>query len=189
MSKFLKLRNPRRNRRRSAWVLLLLLIFWSISIGWGLERAVGYTIEPETVSSNPTELIASMDPVSKRYKLGKELYLENCSRCHIALPPEVLPTETWRRLLLEPQEHYGTQLPRLLGPSLLLTWQYLRDFSRPHNKDEEVPYRMTQSRYFKALHPQVKIPRPFGVKTCVTCHPGVANYDYRTLTPEWQDAP
>jgi len=26
-------------------------------------------------------------------------------------------------------------------------------------------------------------------KTCIVCHPNVAQFDFRTLTPEWNDAP
>ncbi|MGL5805822.1 MAG: cytochrome C, partial [Xenococcaceae cyanobacterium] len=40
-------------------------------------------------------------------QLGQELYLQNCSSCHIPIAAEVLPTDTWRALLSNPQKHYG----------------------------------------------------------------------------------
>lgn len=97
--------------------------------------------------------------------------------------------ETWRRLLLEPEEHYGQKLQPLIGPSLLMMWNYLQTFSRPPAAKEPIPYRVSESRFFKALHPKVKFPQPVKVGSCVSCHPGAAQYNYRSLTPEWENSP
>jgi hypothetical protein len=70
-----------------------------------------------------------------------------------------------------------------------LIWEYVSAFSRPLSINEPAPLLIEQSRYFKALHPKVKFSEPVTTKTCVTCHPGVAQFDYRTLTPEWDNAP
>jgi hypothetical protein len=100
-----------------------------------------------------------------------------------------MPSETWRRLLLEPQEHYGQKLEPMIGPSLLVMWEYLRSFSRPSLEKESIPYRVADSRFFKALHPRVKFPQPAKIDSCLTCHPGVNQFNYRSLTPEWEDSP
>jgi hypothetical protein len=151
--------------------------------------ALGATVKPDTVAQATTAQIGTVDVVPDRYQLGKELYLENCASCHVALPPEVLPTESWRRVVQEPTQHYGQQLQPMIGPSLLVMWDYLRAFSRPLIEGEAIPYRVTESRYFKALHPQVELPRLVGSSSCVTCHPGVDQFNYRTLTPEWRNSP
>lgn len=168
---------------RSPAVLLLLLLVWSICIGWGLAIALSANAQ----TNLPTT--GTVDAVGSKYALGKELYLENCASCHIAIAPEVMPSETWRRLLMEPQEHYGTQLEPLLGPSQIVMWEYLRNFSRPHQEKEAIPYRVSESRFFKALHPRVKFSQPAKISTCVTCHPGVGQFNYRTLTSEWENSP
>lgn len=129
-----------------------------------------------------------VDPVPPRYQLGYELYLQNCATCHIGVPPQVLPTETWQQLLQDPQ-HYGQKLRLLVDPPRLLVWNYLRTFSRLQAKEEEVPYRVEVSRYFKALHPRVKLPQPTNLGTCASCHPGAAQSDFRQLTPEWELSP
>ena len=134
---------------RSPIGLFLLILLWSLAIGWGLAAVT---------NAQPTQpgadVIGTVDPVPLRYQLGHELYLENCASCHIALPPSVLPTQTWQQVLQDSQ-HYGVKLPLLVDPPRLLVWNYLQNFSRPQTKEEETPYKVADSRYFKALHPKV----------------------------------
>jgi hypothetical protein len=99
-----------------------------------------------------------------------------------------MPSETWRQLLPDPQ-HYGLTLKPLENPNLRVVWEYLRTYSRPQAADETVPYRIYQSRFFKALHPRVDLPTKAGLNTCISCHPGADRYDFRTLSSEWQNAP
>lgn len=139
--------------------------------------------------ARPVDGAGVVDPAGERYQLGQELYLENCATCHLALPPQVLPTETWQRLLQD-SAHYGQTLKLLVDPQRMLVWNYLRTFSRLlPEKNEEIPYRVTSSRYFKALHPRVKLPQPTAISTCVSCHPGANEYNFRKLGPEWDNAP
>jgi hypothetical protein len=192
-------RSPKEHRRRrSPLVLLLLLLVWSICLGWGVTLALESPRKPLTVETpTKSDLVAqatseetgTVDPVAPRYQLGKELYLENCATCHVPLPPEVLPSETWRRLLLEPQQHYGQQLKPLIGPSLITMWNYLLAYSRPEESKKPLPYRISESLYFKALHPRVKFAQPVKPASCVTCHPGASEYNYRRLSPEWENSP
>lgn len=170
-------------KKRSLLVLLVAILIWSISLGWGMATAIAN-------DDNPKAAIATqkaVDPISDRYQLGHELYLEKCSSCHLAIPPAVFPTETWREILQQPQEHYGTQLKPIIGPSLLLMWDYIRTYSRPLNEDEEIPYRVADSRYFKALHPKVEFPSQASIKTCISCHPSANQFNYRRLSSEWQE--
>lgn len=192
-------RLPKGHRRsRSPLVLLLLLLVWSICLGWGVTLALEtptkpLTVEtpakPDLVAQATPEETGTVDAIAPRYQLGKELYLENCATCHVPLPPEVLPSETWRRLLLEPQQHYGQQLKPLIGPSLITMWNYLLAYSRPEETKKPLPYRISESLYFKALHPRVKFPQPAKPASCITCHPGASEYNYRRLSPEWENSP
>ncbi len=151
--------------------------------------ALGATVKPDLIAQASPSEAGTVDPIAARYQLGQELYLENCASCHVALPPEVLPSETWRRLLLEPEQHYGQKLQPIIGPSLLIMWDYLKTYSRPLDVKQPTPYRVAASPYFKALHPRVDLPQPVKPASCVTCHPGVAQYNYRRLTPEWENSP
>ena len=131
----------------------------------------------------------SVDPVPTRYEPGFQAYLETCASCHIAVPPEVLPTESWREILRKPDNHFGVVIPNYNRLTQLLIWDYLSNFSRPLPPDSPLPLYVEKSRYFKALHPRVTMPPDMTSKSCVTCHPNVKNFNFRTLTPEWNDAP
>ena len=186
------LRKQRRNpkyKKRSPFVLLLLIIILSLVLGWGMELAIGASNFPNPDLHSWEGNLKSVDSVPRKFKLGKSLYLENCSSCHIPIPPEVLPTETWREILKKPHQHYGKKLPELISVTKLLIWDYLRTFSRPLAPQEVIPIYVQQSRYFKALHPRVKLPKYVTHQSCVTCHPAAAQFDYRRLTPEWENSP
>lgn len=194
-------RPDRRQRGRSIWVLLVLLLLWSICLGLGLAQAtepkaikLAQTAVASPTPSNPLQAatqpatVGTVDVIPARYQAGYQLYLQTCATCHVGIPPEVMPTETWRQLLPDPQ-HYGLELKPLQNPDLRIAWEYLRTFSRPQAADEAVPYRIYQSRYFKALHPRVKLPPKAGLGSCISCHPGAGAYDFRSLSAEWQNAP
>ncbi len=117
-------------------------------------------------------------PLPKRYQLAQNLYSERCSRCHLALPPEVFPSESWRQVLLEQSNHYGRTLPMMGSIERQLVWQYLKDYSRPLQENEEVPFVVADSRYFKALHPKVSLPSPLDASSCTQCHVNAAKGDY-----------
>ena len=165
-------RYQRRTRRarseRSRPFLLLLMLFLVIGLG--------------RITANATEAtkLALVDAIPPSYQLGHQIYLENCGTCHIALPPQTMPTQTWQQLLQD-SEHYGVQIPLLKDPNRLIVWNYLQVFSRPGYEGEPIPYRFAQSRYFKALHPLVKLPRPINPLTCATCHPQADGFNFRSL--------
>ena len=200
---------PRRGR--SIWVLMILLLLWSVCLGIGLAQATeskvapgqtatlapvnSSTTVPRATSENATRpmsdtaAIGTVDIVPPRFQLGQRLYLEACATCHIGIPPQVLPTQTWQQLLQDPQ-HYGVQIKPQQGPALQATWSYVRTYSRDLREQEAVPYRVYQSRYFKVLHPLVEMPtRQLKLTSCATCHPGADRYNFRLLSSEWQNAP
>ncbi|MFN6568958.1 cytochrome C [Dendronalium sp. ChiSLP03b] len=168
-----------RRLKRRPLGLILVILAWSLAMGWLLASVTSVH------SATPTAEIGTVDVVPAQYQLGQELYLENCSTCHIALPPAVLPTQTWKNLL-EDSQHYGAQLKPLVDPPRILVWRYLSTFSRTQLSDEATPYRVNNSRYFKALHPKVELPRPVQIGSCVSCHPSASEYNFRRLSPEWE---
>jgi Dihaem cytochrome c len=191
-----------RRRQQSVWVLLLLVGLSSL-LGWGIQvqSAVGQstvsqsTMSPATVSQIAQSQIAqtlpamtgTVDAVPANLQLAQETYLARCATCHIAIPPGVLPDQSWKAILQD-SNHYGVAWEQLRNPDLALTWKYLQFNSRGLNPDEPVPYRIARSRYFKILHPRVKFTEPVALGTCATCHVGAAKFDFRTLSPQWKNA-
>ncbi|MBD2205433.1 diheme cytochrome c [Calothrix sp. FACHB-1219] len=177
----LRLRHSKKLNRQPLGLLLVVLA-WSLAMGWLLSLA------SNVQGATPNTEIGTVDVVPAQYQLGQQLYIENCSTCHIALPPAVLPSQTWKNLL-EDSQHYGAQLQPLIDPPRILIWRYLQTFSRPQRKDEETPYRVKDSRYFKALHPKIKLPQPIQISSCVSCHPSATDYNFRRLSPEMENSP
>ncbi|MBV6621488.1 MAG: cytochrome C [Rivularia sp. (in: Bacteria)] len=169
----LKRRNRLKLKKNSIGMILVILI-WSVAMGWLLSFATNAR------GAVPESEIGTVDVVPAKHQLGQKLYLENCSSCHIAIPPSVLPTQTWKNLLQDPQ-HYGATLKPLVDPPRILVWRYLSTFSRPHKQEERTPYRINKSRFFQALHPQVKLQRPVQLGSCVSCHPGAKEYNFRKI--------
>ncbi|BAU65611.1 putative low-redox potential cytochrome [Stanieria sp. NIES-3757] len=156
---------------KKIFLILISLLFFTISIILGNKLAQA-----------KNSLLAQ----NNNSQIAQEVYLKNCASCHTPIPAEVLPTETWQKILQTPQQHYGETLPSIDRISVRLMWNYLKTFSRPLLPGEAQPEYVTNSRYFKALHPQVNLPQPVTHKSCLICHPGARQLDYRSLNPEWQ---
>ncbi|MBE9080423.1 cytochrome C [Romeria aff. gracilis LEGE 07310] len=155
---------------------------WSIALGWGLAQAVE---PPDGLNESP---IGMVDPVAPDYAVGYRLYVENCSTCHVALPPAVLPTETWQQVLGD-TAHYGVMLEPLWRFDRQAIVRYLRTYSRPNRPSEDLPYRVAESDYFYALHPQMELPQPVRVSSCASCHLGAENQNFGSWEAQTQVIP
>ncbi len=183
--------NRRKNKQNSSLIFTVILGFWTIGLALGITQLLNAAPAPQQMAQNSANLntLESVDWVEPEYQLGHELYIENCSSCHIPIPPQLFPSQTWQQILQDDQ-HYGATIEPFSGPELLLVWNYMRTYSRSlANKEDVIPYRFNRSAYFKALHPRVEFPQPVTVSSCVSCHPGASQYNYRSLTPEWQNSP
>ncbi|MGY6529768.1 MAG: diheme cytochrome c family protein [Cyanobacterium sp.] len=166
----------KKDKKRYILILIsIVTISWSIIMGSLTSK----------VMANPIGT-KSVDKVAERHRVGKEIYLENCSTCHIAIPPEVLPSDTWKTILENPLNHYGVRLEGVIRFNQVLMWQYLSTHSRPISVNETEPRFIAQSRYFFALHPGVEVPSPVTHTSCVECHSRASDFDFRTLNEEWQ---
>jgi len=128
-------------------------------------------------------------PSSGSLETAKAIYIENCATCHVPVAAEVLPTETWKQILENPQDHYGTRVDNLVRISQVVIWQYMMTLSRPLRPQEVQPSYAGESRYFKVLHPRVELPEVVNVQSCIICHPAAQQLDYIQLNPQWQDGP
>ncbi|MGD1903744.1 MAG: diheme cytochrome C [Geitlerinemataceae cyanobacterium] len=169
---------PSVKSRRSPLILLLLVALWSASIGW---LASGAWAQDSELPDVPDEFpyIGTVDPIPENKRAGQTLYLGNCAGCHIAIPPALLPTETWRDNLLD-EDHYGAIVPVLPSPQIEILWDYLQFFSRPNpSQNETQAFRLDSSTFFTAMHPGMAIERPVRLDGCASCHPGANDFDFR----------
>lgn len=185
-------RPPVAARRRSPWILVGLLVVLSWLVGTGLAGALDSpgTAPPQVIATAtslpPVDLDGATDPVAPAQAVGRDLYRQACATCHLGIPPQVFPDRTWQALLADPQ-HYGARLTLPEGGDLQDIWRYLREHSRSISSEEILPYRFGQSSLFRALHPNVTLPRPVTVQTCVSCHPRAEFYNFRVRSPEWEN--
>lgn len=186
-SKKLIQRKQRRKKVKYRLLVLALLLVGGSAIAGSLSSLA--LNSPAIARSLPSQQLKLVDAVPERYQLGLDLYRDRCGSCHLAIPPQVFPMQTWQQLLQNPQDHYGTKITSLIRPELLIMWDYLSTFSRPLEEGREVPYRFGSSRYFKILHPRVELPDPISQATCLSCHPAAQEFNFRRLSPEWEDAP
>ena len=154
--------------KKYSFVSTLIVVIASISIGSQISQVFSY----------------SLAQANNNYQLARELYIQNCSSCHIPIPAEVMPTDTWQEILEKPGKHYGTSLPKLSSINTRLIWSYLKTSSRPLLERELKPEFVTQSRYFRALHPKVDLPKPVTHQSCIVCHPGAKQLNYLSLSSE-----
>ena len=196
--------NTRRQSAPAIVGLTLLLILFTVLMGIGLAQAIEPksipnriqptlqpTVQPTVQPSTQSKIqpVIQPDPISDRDKVGQTLYLENCATCHLGIPPAVMPTQTWQALLQDPQ-HYGINIELPQGTDRRLIWNYIKNASRPiADKIDRVPYRIGDSRYFRALHPKIKFAEKPTLTTCITCHPSAQAFNFRTLTPEAEKSP
>lgn len=160
-----------------------------MALGIGIARAINHsTVSYPLTSRVQTESFLAASSISERYQTAQQLYMDTCGKCHIPISPSVLPSESWQKILENPDQHYGVSVDFIRLTQVLL-WEYLATFSRPVSRNEPVPVFVTQSRYFKAIHPRVDLPKPATIKTCIACHPNAQQYDYQTLSSEWDNAP
>ncbi len=151
------------------WALGLVLSTCSV-LGWGFSAwSQGGNSTPPGLGS---------------LRLGAELYVKRCGSCHLAVPPQTLPTETWR-VLIQDANHYGVMLPPIPRLDFNLIWPYLQTYSRSTRPGESRPFRVGQSRFFRILHPGVEISQPVTLNSCLSCHPAAQQLDYAKLAPNW----
>jgi Dihaem cytochrome c len=151
------------------------------TLGLGYTRALA---QSKSLEGGVKTEEATPEPILEKYQLSAELYSKNCSSCHVPIPPQVFPSDTWQQLLTQP-EHYGVSLKQMRGPELKLIYLYLKDYSRGVKEKEAVPLYFSESRYFKALHPKVDLPDPVDTASCLECHPSARQNNYRVLSESY----
>ncbi|MGK7926835.1 MAG: cytochrome C [Spirulina sp.] len=180
-------RTKKRNKStsKSPWVLLGLIFFWSLAIGIGMSVMLGmnspvYSQSQDQIHPLKSDL-KSVDPVPEGLGFARDIYVERCGECHVPLPTEILPTETWKFLLESLPQHYNVQVRKVISPEVRLIWNYVQLFSRTYGETEEPPFRVADSRYFRALHPKVQFQQLQTANTCTTCHDRASEFNYRSL--------
>ena len=116
------------------------------------------------------------------------VYMEECGSCHMAYPPGLLPSNSWRRIMTELADHFGDNAE--LDEQ---TAQQISDFMTSNAADKsryrrsqqlmasinpstgQAPMRITENPYFKHEHDEVpdRVIKQSGATSlshCNACH-------------------
>lgn len=103
-------------------------------------------------------------------------YQAECSSCHVAYPPGMLPAASWQRLMNNLPRHFGTDAS--LDPATLKqlsTWLEANAGTYKRVREEPPQDRITRSAWFTRKHDEVsaatwKLPAVKSASNCAACH-------------------
>ncbi len=177
------LKSPVRQRLYRKAFTFLIMVGLSLLLGIGLGSSQTHAVKaqleiaPAAFTQTSSDPYGMVDPIDDRQLAGYQTYLNQCATCHVALPAAVLPTQTWQALITD-SAHYGIFLPPIANFDQRLILNYLQAYSRPSRDRRTIAYRLSKSDYFQALHPQVSLPQPLTLNSCVGCHLRAAEHNY-----------
>ena len=116
-------------------------------------------------------------------------FQQECSSCHIPFAPELLPAESWRKLMGGLNKHFGSDAALDAQDNKEIT-AFLVAGASNRCSAASAPLRITETAWFKSKHdarevnpavwkkPQVKTPA-----NCSACHPKAAqgNFNERDI--------
>lgn len=163
--------SSRSMRRR----VVLLAVCLSSGLGAGFAAAAG--ADPASARVNPAPAVAPVDAAA--------LHAQECSACHIAYAPRLLPAESWRRLTGRLDRHYGTDAS--LDPAAvaaLAAWLEAGAARRGRAAEAPPEDRITRSGWFVREHRAFDAaawshPSVRSASQCIACHSRAAEGDFR----------
>lgn len=112
-------------------------------------------------------------------KLTNETWKTECSACHMAYPPGLLPAASWQALMGDLPNHFGTdaslddQAMKEILP--FLTENAASERRQETNKDGKPMLRITETQWFKKEHDEIsaatwKSDKVKSASNCLACH-------------------
>ncbi len=111
-------------------------------------------------------------------------FQQECSTCHIAYSPGLLPAESWRKIMAGLDKHFGSDASLEAGDNKEITAFLVNHASNRWNAPT-APMRISETAWFRRKHddreidpgvwknPQVKSPA-----NCAACHPRTDRGDF-----------
>ncbi|MDT8445308.1 MAG: diheme cytochrome c [bacterium] len=188
--------------RSLLWFLLAFLGCLSLSAPlWAdsIERGEREGFMEMFFEEAPHEGHREKEEISERHikPITNQVYLSECGACHFAYQAELLPSQSWERVLAHLEDHFGddavldaanlAQVRGYLLGNAAETSSSGRAQKLVRSIQGEAPMRITELPYFRHEHNEVSatvIARPAikSLSNCVACHQraaaGVYSEDY-----------
>lgn len=121
------------------------------------------------------------------YVADNPTWKAECASCHIAYPPQLLPAESWRKVMAGLDKHFGTDAS--LDPKSAATiGAFLEQNaggkrSRKYSSPAEPVLRISETRWFVHEHDDVpasvwKSPKVKSAANCTACHADADKGDF-----------
>lgn len=112
-------------------------------------------------------------------------YQQECSSCHLAYPPALLPAKSWNRIMHNLENHYGTDASIDEATAVeISTWLQTNAGQQKAVIQEPDQDRITNSRWFIHEHDDIRNevwlrPNIKSAANCSACHTGAeqGNFD------------
>jgi len=111
-------------------------------------------------------------------------WAKECSACHIAYAPGLLPAESWRKLMSGLDKHFGTDAS-LTAQENKDVGAFLVASASNRWTGTDAPLRITETQWFKRKHSAEEVPaavwKRASVKNpanCQACHAGADKADF-----------
>jgi len=112
------------------------------------------------------------------------IWKQECSNCHIAYSPGLLPAESWRKVMAGLDKHFGSDASLTDQENKEITSFLVKNASNRWSAPT-APLQITESAWFKSKHdsheiaPSVwKNPKVKSPANCQACHIGAENGDF-----------
>lgn len=112
------------------------------------------------------------------------LFQQECSSCHIAYSPGLLPAESWRKLMSGLDRHFGSDASLTEQENREIA-DYLVSHASNRWSASTAPLRITEAAWFKHKHDDHEIspgvwknPNVKGAWNCAACHPQADRGDF-----------
>lgn len=99
-----------------------------------------------------------------------------CSACHIAYPPKLLPASSWKAMMGGLDKHFGTDASLdAASTTEILAFLQKSASSRKPEPSAKPQLRITETRWFQSEHDEVPVrlwkdPRVKSPSNCAACH-------------------
>lgn len=104
------------------------------------------------------------------------LYQQECAACHTPFPPTLLPAPSWKRIMGNLGQHFGTDASLdAAAARTLSTWIIANAGSSKRVREEPPQDRITRSNWFVREHDEIsaatwKLPAVKSPANCAACH-------------------
>jgi nitrate/TMAO reductase-like tetraheme cytochrome c subunit len=112
-------------------------------------------------------------------------YQQECGACHLAYPPDLLPTRSWQRIMNTLNKHFGTDasLDASVAKELSI-WLTANAGTGKRARQAPPEDRITRAPWFEREHDEVaaatwKLPVVKSAANCAACHTKADQGDFR----------